>query len=249
MKIFDIILTEDRADYIASSMKSRLEAAAQKDLGRPVDAVALVGELKKADPDPQGKNLQFIANMYVKNQFKLEDLARIKNEITTFLKFRKELPIRDLNQIATLDQLYDLTEPLTQRAAAGQEPVSARQQEKEVKKDVVKLIDTPNFKVLIPKSEAASQLYGKGTKWCTAADENCMFDQYAREGDIYIIIANLGGRERKFQLHVQSDQFMNERDQQVGKADIAALSGIPQYTEFVNYLIKKHYGQYLKLAA
>ena len=58
-------------------------------------------------------------------------------------------------------------------------------------------------------------------------------------------MANLGGKARKFQLHMEDNSFMNERDLAIGKPDISALSKIPEYTQFLNFLIKKYYGKYL----
>ena len=242
MKINEIIcLLEDRAEFIATQMKSKIEAAAQQDLGHPVNSVDVVNKLKQADPDPQGKNLQFIANMYVRQQFKLEDLARLRDSISKFLKMRNTLQIKDLNQFKDLNQLYDIIDTEEEQPAAP----SAKQQTRDVKANADRLIDTPNFKVIVPRTEEASCLYGAGTKWCTAGKESNQFQNYASKGDLYIIMANLGGKARKFQLHMEEDSFMNERDIAISKPDIAALSKIPEYTQFLNFLIKKYYGKYL----
>jgi hypothetical protein len=249
-----MLLLEDRAQYIAQSMKQSLEAAAQKDPaikrsgGADLDSVKIVDQLKQMDADPAGKNLQFLARMYAANQFSLEDSAKIKNSIDMFLKHRNQLPVKDLNSLKSLDQLYDIIEPLEQQAQQTA-PVSGKEQQRQIKSDAEKLIDSPNFKVIIPKTQEASCLYGKGTKWCTAGDDDNRFNEYNRQGPLYTIIANLGGKTRKFQLHYESDQFMNERDQPVTKADINALSQVPEYKKFLNYLIEKHYGKYFKKAA
>ena len=236
-----VFLLEDRAEFIATQMKSKIEAAAQQDLGQPADAVAVVDQLKQADPDPQGKNLQFIANMYVRQQFKLEDLARLRDSIAKFIKMRNTLQIKDLNQIKDLDQLYNLIDTEEEQPVA----TSAKQQTRDVKANADRIIDTPNFKVIVPRTEEASCLYGAGTKWCTAGKQDNQFKNYAAKGDLYIIMANLGGKARKFQLHMEDDSFMNERDLAISKPDIAALSKIPEYTQFLNFLIKKYYGKYL----
>jgi hypothetical protein len=52
----------------------------------------------------------------------------------------------------------------------------------------------------------------------------------------------------KFQLHYETDAFMDERDQAIGAKDKAALSKIPAYGEFLNKLIKKHYTPYIEAA-
>lgn len=249
-KYIDMIaLFEDRATYIAQSMKKGLEDAAQKDRAlqgaRDLDSVKIVDMLKKMDPDPSGKNLQFLARMYAANQFSVEDTNNIKNAIESFTKFRNQLPVKDLNSLKSLNQLYDLIEPLEQQGQAA--PVSGKEQERQVKADAKKLIDSPNFKVIIPMTREAACLYGKGTRWCTSGNKDNKFEEYNRQGPLYDIIANLGGKQRKFQLHYESDQFMDERDNQISQEDIEALSAIPEYKQFLEYLIRKHYSKFMNL--
>ena len=252
MRYYEFILNEDRTDFIAQAMKQRLEDAAQRDPAvqrfpeKTLNSVGIVQQLKAMDPDPASKNIQFLANMYAKNQFSLEDREKIRKSIATFLKYRNKLSVRDLNAIRDLNQLYDLIEPLEQQAQSQPEPVSQGQKEREIKSDAKKLIDTPNFKVIIPQTEEASCLYGKGTKWCTAAREDNRF--YTYNSPLYIIITNIGGKTRKFQFHYGSDSFRNDRDQDITKTEIAALSKIPEYTQFLNYLIKLHAGAQLDTA-
>ena len=65
--------------------------------------------------------------------------------------------------------------------------------------------------VIVPKTEAAAKWFGKGTKWCTAADKDNMFDYYNKRGLLYIVFWN----GKKYQLHFESMQFMDERDQKI----------------------------------
>ena len=80
-------------------------------------------------------------------------------------------------------------------------------------KDIV--MDTPNFKVIIPKTEESACLYGTGTKWCTTAEKDNKFDSYNKQGDLYIILTKIDGKDRKFQFHYESDSFMDERNQEL----------------------------------
>jgi hypothetical protein len=88
--------------------------------------------------------------------------------------------------------------------------------------------------------------------WCTGLlghsekaphVERTQFDTYHGEGKgkIYIIFTKLKGMKRRFQLHMEKDQFMQEDNTAIPKEDIAELSKIPEYTEFLNFLIKKYY--------
>lgn len=90
----------------------------------------------------------------------------------------------------------------------------------------------------------------KDVAWCTGAmghnengTEKTLFNTYSGDdkGKLYIIFTTLGGEKRRFQLQMEKGEFMHEGNQPVTKEDIAELSKVPQYTEFLNYLIKKYY--------
>jgi hypothetical protein len=71
------------------------------------------------------------------------------------------------------------------------------------------VINDPDFKILRLKTHEAACHYGSGTKWCTAGrDSKGTFDHYAQQGDLYVIIA----KNRKFQMHYESGQLMDEKD-------------------------------------
>ena len=91
-----------------------------------------------------------------------------------------------------------------------------------------KLIDISNEEGSIVvywlKTEAAAKYYGRGTKWCTAAKSNNKFNDYNKYGKIYMIQIDEKGKKthnekekkpHKYQIHVESDQFMNESDEPV----------------------------------
>lgn len=238
-----LILIEGRPEFIATKFGTKLLAAAEEDKSYDgeKDALKIIHTLLKADPS-SGKNIQFIVNMYIAKQFKVEDLSKIKSELEKFNKFKARIENKDLNSYKTLDALYDVLETFDDK----EDVKSNKQITKDIKSDSKKIIDTPDFKVIVPTTEASAQFYGSGTKWCTAADKNCMFNHYAKDGDLYVIIAKIDGKERKFQLHYESDQFMNERDTEVNAADKAKLSKLDGYNQFLNWLIKKHYEPMIK---
>lgn len=246
MKLFEFInltfLTEDKSDYVKKTFGAKLFAASERDgsANKIKDAGELVDQLLKIDPTPKKIFAVFLSNMYIKNQFRLEDAKRITNELVEFLRVKSKLENKDISSYKTLDDLYDALEPFKEKKV-----VTKAAEIKNIKKDVEKLIDTKEFKVIIPKTEAAAKFYGANTKWCTASDEDNMFDNYNEQGKIYIIITHRNDKDRKFQLHYESDQFMNERDQPLDAADIKFLSSFPEYKDFLNLLIKKHYEPHL----
>ncbi len=238
INIFEKFDPTKKQEYLATSLGPKLVAAAEKDSqNRSKDPLEIVKTLTAADPSKGLDNLNFIARMYVAGQFKVEDISKLKNELEVFMKAKPKIQNKDINSYKSLNDLYDVTEKF-----APEDLKSKGEVEKEIKdKNVVKLVDKPHFKAIIPKTEEAACFYGKGTKWCTAATENSMFNHYHDQGDLIIIIAKIGEKIRKWQLHYESNQFMDERDQEISQADIKLLSKIPEYTEFLNTLIKKHY--------
>jgi hypothetical protein len=162
--------------------------------------------------------------------------------LKTFFKFKSKIEIKDLGRYPSIQDLWEVTD-----AFAGEtETLSKSQTEKIIKKDTKKLIDTPDFKVYVPETKEAACYYGKGTKWCTAADNDNMFDHYNNQGKLYVIMAGTGENIKKFQLHFESEQFMNDKDAEITKAQIKYLSGFPKYKEFLEMLIEEHYGDALK---
>ncbi|MGA1048922.1 MAG: hypothetical protein ACO3UU_13015, partial [Minisyncoccia bacterium] len=89
-----------------------------------------------------------------------------------------------------------------------------------------------DVRVIVPLDEKAACYYGQGTRWCTAATkgEN-YFERYNSEGPLYIIIPKKPKYPgEKYQLHVNSEQFMDEKDDTVG------ISKLLQYPGFLKFL-------------
>lgn len=243
MKVFELfesaILAEDKVEFLEKTSGKKLQDRAKEDTKKEMSANEVLKELLKADPTKKQDFMVYISNMYLKKEFKLEDVSRIKKELETFLKVKNKLTNKDISSYKTLDQLYDTLAPFA--GASEDDLKSNKAKVKDLKSGAKYLINTPDFKIIVPETKEAACFYGAGTKWCTAADENNMFDHYNEGGKLYIIIAKQDGKDRKFQLHVEHDQFMNERDQAVSKADIKFLSSFDEYTKFLNMMIKKHY--------
>lgn len=228
-------LNEAREDFVAQQLGDKITAAYNNDVGQkpPLDTPLAIVQYVSQNTDP--KAIQKLMAWYVAGQFKLEDVHRIKNDLTLFNRVKQQLAVKDLNQYKTLVDLYNALAPFE-----NQDVKTKGEQEREIKQSGAKtIINSPDFKVIEILNKEAACYYGKGTKWCTAADENNMFDHYHKQGSIYII--TMPKINRKWQLHYESGQYMDEQDNQIGSADIALLSKVPEYTQFLNMLIKKHY--------
>ena len=241
MKLLEILLEkvniDNKKNYLIDKLGSKILAAAHDDnLAHHMSIEEVIGKLITADPSAGYDFLNYIVNMYIKKQFKLEDIDRLKTDLSDFVKVRSKLKNKDIVSYKTLDELYNAVEEFKNTDVRT---VAAAT--RDTKKGKEMLIDTPDFKAFIVTTKEAACFYGKETKWCTAGDTNNQFDHYNAKGPIIIVIARKNGKDRKFQLHVEDQQFMNERDQAINDTDIKYLSSFTQYTDFLDLLIKKHY--------
>ena len=159
---------------------------------------------------------------------KEEDLFKIKDDLYLFnnLKSKNLIPkdkkdINKFNLTSLLDFVFD--------KQTGSEDLLSKK-EKGLKKDVIKY-DLTDWTIIIPKTEAASCFYGKGTKWCTASDNDNRFNYYSENGDLYILI-NKETPSEKYQFHFESNQFMDVKDRNISLNDF--FSENDEVYEFFN---------------
>ena len=87
------------------------------------------------------------------------------------------------------------------------------------------LYNGPLGQLAIPETEEASCELGRGTKWCTAARENNMFDYYSEEAPLYVWRDKNG---EKYQFHFGPEpQLMDSRDRELSKEKVAAFRKHP----------------------
>jgi hypothetical protein len=199
----------------------------------------IITTLSQADPSGErGAFITFILRMYSLRQFRVEDVERIKDTLSEFIKKKNSLPPeqKDINRFANLDQLYDAVE-------GTEEHKSNRSVKKETKQTGVEvLIKTDKFLAVRLLTHEAACYYASGTKWCTVNKSN--FDHYSKNDPLFVIIIaekDAQGRQRKFQFHYESGQLMNERDQEITKTEIKLLSSYPEWSKFLEKIIKDKY--------
>lgn len=220
-----------REDFIEHMLDSRVLTAYNKDNGiKPMlnSAKEIIQYISK---NTNKKYIIAIMKWYVNSEFRLEDCERIKSDISVYVKHKNKLPETDLNKYDNLGDFYRAIKPFENVLTQGEIEKNAKVE------GTIKLWDLDHFKVYEISSFEAASYYGKGTKWCTTNKDQA--DHYLKDGPLFIIMAG----ERKWQLHYESGQFMDEVDQTTGKADIDLLSDIPEYVDFLNYMIKRYYSE------
>ena len=160
------------------------------------------------NPDKIGKYGKWLLKLYKKYNLKLEDLYKAHDYLEVFDKFKRVIENNDINTYKTLPDLYDTVKPYMDN------PNQATSHQDEIriaKEGAEKVYEDDTWLVIIPHTKEASCYYGKGTQWCTAASKSRnMFDEYNKEGSLYININKKTGK--KYQFHFESKSFMNELD-------------------------------------
>lgn len=203
------------------------------------NAPLLKGFLEKVasvDPTPTQKYYQWIIKMYVVGSIKrFEDMIRVKEPLMLFTKFKQKMPIKDINQIKSLEQLEEMTEPFIGELSGKEEKAELRKEMIEKGEAIIHL-NTKEYSVMTPKTKEAAQEFGKETKWCTSALEDNMFNTYNQRGPLYILLHKPSNT--RWQIQWESKQYMDAKDDPVNLYEL--------FTEHPTFLkakpISEHFG-------
>jgi hypothetical protein len=108
-----------------------------------------------------------------------DDIIKAKIAIEKFIKYQKNLEVKDINQYDSLKDISD---------AISKHENKVRREVKEIDgADVV--YEDDRFTVVSPKTHEASCYYGAGSKWCTAAkSSDAHFMSYNRDGKLFYFL-------------------------------------------------------------
>jgi predicted nuclease with TOPRIM domain len=99
-------------------------------------------------------------------------------KLKEFEKISSNLPKTDINSYKNLTEVYQALNDYANRP---------RREYKKVDGGNV-VYDDDRFFIVNPQTHQASCYYGKGTKWCTAADSNHQFNHYNQDGKLFYIL-------------------------------------------------------------
>jgi hypothetical protein len=197
------ILLEYKRDITITKLGDKLVKAATRDRNQDIDTI--ISALEQMDPTTNKQYVEWLARQYITNQFRLEDRPRIHDVLTKFGQIKNKLTQRDINQY-TLHSL---------------EEVIDKEFNVEIPDDVDENTDVPGAKNLyngplgkldVPMTVEAAKMLGSGTKWCTAANKDNMFNEYNEDGPLYVWRDKSG---KKYQFHFHTEQFMDSRDKPI----------------------------------
>ncbi|NJN35504.1 MAG: hypothetical protein HC817_15830 [Saprospiraceae bacterium] len=98
-----------------------------------------------------------------------------------------------------------------------------KKQDKEEKKEISNKIKQqttliykgPEGSIISPQTKAASCFWGKGTKWCTAASDPGVDNEFAiyyEDGDLYVVLLPNG---TKYQVHLETGSLTDAANDDV----------------------------------
>jgi Domain of unknown function (DUF4116) len=189
----------------------------------------LVLRFAGSDPTDGKSRTQWLVKTYIRDeQFKLEDLGRVDAALAAFERFKRKLPVekRELSRFKSLRALEELVDPFVKAeakarlerdlsSATGRE--KRRLEEWKARDESIILQEGEGLPTIaVPMTEFASCWWGRGTKWCTAAEKDNIFARYHKDAPLLIIVCPDGA---KFQMHIKKDdfQFMDNMDTTVDK--------------------------------
>ena len=184
--------------------------------------MVLQNQIEQGDPTKQKKYAQALARWYSKGQVKWEDVGSTMRDYLykfALLGLKKQLKPEhtDFNRFSTLKDFYDAVD--TYPDPEESKEIKDKGHAKEVYKD-------ENVRIIHPEDKKAACYYGQGTRWCTAAKNDNMFDRYDADGPMYILLPTKPKYDgEKFQIHANSGQYMNHEDYRVEPRDLIERFG------------------------
>ena len=230
MKLSHILLEYNR-DITAQKWGSKLLAVANKDNSfRELEHLqayqidkderfipSILAKIESADPTKNKEYTQAIVKMYASGGIKMEDItSTLADYLVKFHKLKTKKMIKPpYNDLMRYNNVQDFYKAVEQFPDVEEKPENRGKAEQ--------LYDDAQIRVIVPVDETAACYYGQGTRWCTAAKNNNMYNSYNKRGPLYIIIPKKPLHTgEKYQFHFESGSFMDEQDRQT---DVATLAG------------------------
>jgi hypothetical protein len=207
---------------------------------------------KKFSPQNIGKIIKTISPKYLDWVGKVMDDVNFDENFKTLVTALKRfdaistnLPLTDINQYKTLNDLTTSINTYNNRV---------RRDVKEVKGGKV-VYDDGRFFVVNPLNYESSCYYGKGTKWCTAAETDSHFKRYNEDGKLFYIIDRTkpsSDPNYKVALLKKFDGDMSFYDAVDERVDFDGVIGNDKFQEIigsVDKFLQEVYPEQLKIYA
>jgi hypothetical protein len=177
----------------------------------------------------KGKYARFLIEAFLNDKFLEEDLiggleSTIGQSISLFHKCKYKLPIEKRSIYAlnpeTKLPLYQSPGDLWNSVKQYQDELSGKELKREEQEQVYRETEfvykdeETGFQIVSPLTEESAKWWGKGTRWCTSAENNNMFWNYAKDSPLFILLMPNGDKLQVWK-HNNNIQFMDELDNKI----------------------------------
>jgi len=172
-----------------------------------------------------------------------ESLSKLGPALDNFEKISSNLPITDLLQYKSIEQLLTALNDYENR------------QRREVKKveggNIV--YDDGRYFVVNPLTHQSSCYYGRGTKWCTAAETDTHFKRYNEDGKLfYILDRNLSTSDPYYKVALlkkfDGDKtFYDAKDETIKSGWIYNTDKLKNILDSVDDYLNSEYAEQIKI--
>ena len=204
---------------INATTQYNLQAAKEKGTGPASDEITpgYLRRIEQSDPTPNKEYTQWMVRAYINGiaRYYEDVLSQLVEFVVMFdkLKRHRRLPVeyRDINQIkdrTTYNKAWRAVADIYDEFVEKQPLSKGRAEE---------IFNGPEVRIIRPYDQDAACYYGQGTKWCTAATQGInYFKDYNEEGPLLILLPkNPQYAGEKYQVHGESGQVMDEKDESV----------------------------------
>jgi len=177
--------------------------------------------MERADPTPNKGMTAWLVQQYAQGGLRLEDLGTANETLAMFQRYAQRLEPgqRDLGQYPRLAAVWEAVIGF----AHAEEQILSGKAQKALARDRayaesrILRQDPDGFTIAVPLTEFAAKWWGKGTRWCTAAEKENQFFEYHDEAPLIVIVVPDLGTKGKFQLWATDEEFqlLNAQDEAV----------------------------------
>ena len=172
-----------------------------------------------------------------------ENFDKLVDAVKKFILIGSNLPVTDLYQYPNTTKLF--------QALADYENKTRRTVRKVEGGNVV--YDDSRFFVVNPLTQESSCYYGKGTKWCTAAESNSHFNRYNEDGKLfYVIDKSLPTNNPEYKIAILkkfdgSESYWDALDRSINKGWIFGTNELNKINEGITNYMEAEYADQLKI--
>ena len=214
-------------------------------------------KLIACDPTFSKKYLRWLCDVFLNNGFLEEDIEHENNKVfetlNLFSKLQNKLDEKDriLNKYHSIGSLWNVIKPYIKDY---QEKENYQNQIHKDTKIIIRTkeqmktengIITGNFIVINPLTEESAKWWGKGTRWCTSSENNNMFERYAKDAPLFVIIMPNGDKLQLWKYKNQF-QFMDDNDGPVSSEYIEKHFSLLEQVFQINKVFLHYPLNYLK---